>query len=376
MPTSRELMLISDYKKFRNEPSVESRAVLVRRISEQFINEDFSPAQRDIALDILDVLSYDVEKNIRAVIAHELKECDFLPRDIALRLAHDIEEVSAPILQFSTVLSDDDLAEVIESCQEAGKIEYIAKREHISSYISDKIVDTQYESAIATLVQNNGAEISDDAFDHIMQNLAESSNLLTLIVARGNLSAKTAEKLITLVSDELKEKLQSDYKLTHMQASPIISGAIEQTVVDTISTEEATTRMVDHLHRSGKLNHSIILRALCKTDTYFFILGIARLANVPFDNAKKLIEKGDDKAYAALFEAAGMPSSMTDATKIVLRIIKGNPPEQGMNNSDYSRFLISQIVKIEHESDIPNLRYFITLLGNNCTSSAQPQALN
>lgn len=364
--------LISDYKRFKNEPSVESRAALVRRISHQFMSDEFNATEKEVAIDILDVLSYDVEKNIRYTIAYELRHCNTLPHDIALRLAHDIEEVSSPILEFSEVLTDNDLSEIIHSAQDAGKVCSIAKRKYVSEDISSKIVNTKHTDAIGTLLQNTGAEINDATYENVMQHPDAQESLLNLMVERGGLKESIAAKLITMVSRELQETLIRQYNIPEETASNLTKAAEESEtlrVTQHHKDDESTIRLVDHLFETGKLNHSILLRSLCKTDTTFFISGLARLAGIPICNAKTLVQKGDMQAFEALFTAAAMPASMMEATKILLKILKDTPPKPEDSQVEYSRFLIKQIVKNQYDRDIPNMRYFLTLIGNNTTQS-------
>ncbi len=369
--------LISDYKRFKNEPSVESRAALVRRISNQFMSDEFNATEKEVAIDILDVLSYDVEKNIRYTIAYELRNCSALPHDIALRLAHDIEEVSSPILEFSEVLTDSDLGEIIHSAQDASKISAIAKRKYVSPEISSKIVDTKHLQAIGTLLKNTGADINDSTFENVLHMPDAPESLLNLMVERGGLQESIAAKLITMVSKELQEALIHQYNIPAETATQLTQSAEEREtlrVTEHHKDDESTIRLVDHLFETGKLNHSILLRALCKTDTLFFISGLARLAGIPISNAKTLVAKGDLKAFEALFTAAAMPSSMMEATNILLKIFKDTPKAPEESSVDYSRFLIKQIVKNQYDRDIPNMRYFLTLIGNNTTPTIQDSA--
>ena len=55
----------------------------------------------------------DAEVRVREALAQNLKENPDLPHDVALSLAQDVDQVALPILQFSDVLTDDDLIEII-----------------------------------------------------------------------------------------------------------------------------------------------------------------------------------------------------------------------------------------------------------------------
>ena len=53
---------------------------------------------------------------VRAILAEEIKYLNCIPKDIALHLARDVESIVAtPILEYSPLLSDADLIEIIAS---------------------------------------------------------------------------------------------------------------------------------------------------------------------------------------------------------------------------------------------------------------------
>jgi hypothetical protein len=68
----------------------------------------------EMAMQVLEVLARDELPKVRAIIAEETKHLDYLPKDVVNRLARDAEEaVSAPILEFSPLLNDSELIQII-----------------------------------------------------------------------------------------------------------------------------------------------------------------------------------------------------------------------------------------------------------------------
>jgi len=69
---------------------------------------------RKMTYDVLDILVRDQVTRVRQVIAEALKDVADAPPDIIRLLAHDCEIVVAgPVLQYSPLLSDEDLLEII-----------------------------------------------------------------------------------------------------------------------------------------------------------------------------------------------------------------------------------------------------------------------
>ena len=172
--------LQEDFLKFRDEPSGEARTKVSARICEQFRDGVFSEQESDIVKEILDFLSRDVEMSIRMSIAETLKSHDDLPHSVALRLANDAAEVSSPILEFSNVLKDEDLIEIIQSTRAIGKLSAIARRETVSENVANELVNTEIETVVDTLVNNEGAEISDMAAEKIAKDFNSSENIIAL----------------------------------------------------------------------------------------------------------------------------------------------------------------------------------------------------
>ena len=80
-----------------------------------------------MAEDIFRIMGKDTEVRVREALSQNLKEKPNVPHDIAVSLAKDVDSVSLPVLQFSEVLSDADLIEIVRS-QDPAKPVAIAQR--------------------------------------------------------------------------------------------------------------------------------------------------------------------------------------------------------------------------------------------------------
>ena len=75
-----------------------------------------------------------------------------------MALAHDLTAVvAAPILQYSPLLSDADLIEIIACAQVREVLTAIAGRKPVSEDVSDKLVQSLDVSAVAALLVNRDA---------------------------------------------------------------------------------------------------------------------------------------------------------------------------------------------------------------------------
>ena len=146
-----------DVARLLANPDADARTEIAGKIALQ--HPALSAEQRKLAEDIFRLMVRDAEVRVRQALSRQLKENQFVPHDVAMSLAKDVEDVSLPMLEFSEVLSDADLIEIVRS-QEAIKAQAVARRAHVSTAVSDALVDTHNEDVVATLVANSGAKIS------------------------------------------------------------------------------------------------------------------------------------------------------------------------------------------------------------------------
>ena len=94
---------------FMADPKAYDYAEVTVNLCGIYCGETLSDEERRVADDILRQLSKSMEVRIRKALADHLKESVVLPHDIACDLARDIETVALPMLEFSSVLTDQDL---------------------------------------------------------------------------------------------------------------------------------------------------------------------------------------------------------------------------------------------------------------------------
>lgn len=368
--------LLEDFVRFKDEKSLESRMRLTRGICQQFNDGAFRPQEKKIVKDILDYLSKDIEASVRRVLSETLKDNPDLPHKIAIRLAADVEDVAVPILRFSSVLSDDDLEEIIKSSiQAAKKLSAIAMRDNLSSRISTRIVETGSHDAVSALLENDSANINDNTLERVSEIFRNSENMLAALVKHGKMSSALAEKMVFLVSGKLQAEIKKRYNVDPEIIKKSIKETRDKIILGNVvenSDSENSAELVEHLYNSGKLTHSLVLRALCRADIEFFEAGMAKLAGIPQHNAAKLIHQGDSRGFEALFQAATMPPTMLQATEVLLGLILKNRRKADEGIALYSRRMIHEIMNRHYDREIPNMQYFLALIASSAADSPPP----
>jgi uncharacterized protein (DUF2336 family) len=360
-----------DVKKLTQEPSANVRGMLAAKIAMDYRSGNFSDTEAEIADDIFRILLKDTEKKVRKTLSEQLCHCPHVPRDIVLRLAKDEADIAAPVLEYSYVLTEDDLVAIVASTKEAGKLCAVARRDNISERLSDQLVETRIERVMSDLFRNKGANFSERSLSKAWDYVSSSPSLLETLVHRGGLPLTVAEKLFTAVTDEMKEELSRSYKLS----TPLIHKAVGDTreweVLGIIPTgksgdpnnDEQVEDLIDQLHMSGRLTHSLIIRALCTGNLNVFETGMARLANVPRVNARILLMDNGALGFYAIYKEAGMPEGFTQAVNTLLRISLEETDFGLHKRNDFRKRVIDRIYSEGAHKSVENMEYLLSIIG-------------
>jgi uncharacterized protein (DUF2336 family) len=158
----------------------------------------------------LTLLARDQLPRVRSIVSDTLKLLPTAPRDLILTLAQDRDaSVAAPVLQFSPVLSDEDLLEIISSSPLSASLAAISKREGVSYVVSDAIFHTGDTLAVSALLSNDSAQIREETLDAIIAAAPSQSAWHAPLVRRPHLSADAALRIAGFVADHLIEELAS-----------------------------------------------------------------------------------------------------------------------------------------------------------------------
>ncbi|MBN8900626.1 MAG: DUF2336 domain-containing protein, partial [Rhodospirillales bacterium] len=159
---------------------------------------------------------------------------------------------------------------------------------------------------------NEGAKINERSLNRAVDRFASSDAVMGGMVGRSVLPVAVAERLATVVSDELRRHLVECHELTPRVASDIVLRARERAILQLGrgAAEPDLRRLLQQMHHNGRLTPSLILRAICTGDIAFFEASLAVLAGVPAANAQMLIHDGGRQGLPALYAQAGLPAGL------------------------------------------------------------------
>jgi len=312
----------ADVVRLLTDPSPETRADTAAKIAQGLAVAKLTERERQLALDIVRTMMRDAEVRVREALSQNLKTSEDIPHDVALTLARDVESVALPMLEFSTVLTDEDLIEIVR--RSSGKKQVaVARRKRVSPPVADALIDSHNNEAVATLVSNEGAELSEAALQRVIDSYGKEEAVHDSLVHRRNLPITVAERLVTLVSEHLREYLVTHHDLPATLATDLVMESRERATVNLLppGAESADVmQLVEQLRVNGRLTPSLILRSLCMGDMQLFEASLAALAKTTVPNARILIHDGGALGFKSLYRRAGLPERLYPAFRVAVDV--------------------------------------------------------
>ncbi len=300
----------------------EVRCELARKIARLVpgLPEDAQVKLREQMETILEKLADDYLPRVRQIVAEEIKHSDNVPKRIALRLANDLEQVvRAPILEYSPLLSDDDLLQIMASGIVNGAMAPIAKRQHVSEPVSDAIVASLDVSAVAALLANKNAQIREETLDAIIDQAEDIYRWHKPIVMRPELPLSAVRRVAGFVASSLLSiLLERDDLNLDKETTDILKKSIRER----IGTEEALSETDDQkigvsarqAFDAGQLTDADISAAATANRSEFVIEALALKSGIPELLTRRIIDASSGKAITALVWKAGL--SMRTALEV------------------------------------------------------------
>lgn len=261
------------------------------------------------SLDILQKLASDELPKVRAIVAEAVKSAKHIPTDMALKLARDVEmTVSAPVLQYSPLLTDQDLSEIISAGAASGALDAIAKRANLAETVSDDLVATLDEAAIASLLSNDSAQIREDTLDAIIDNAPQKTAWHAPLSGRGELSLRAMKRISSFVASYLVTDMIERNGLGKEAAEELLDSARETInkveIDDDLKAQWAADAKT--YHEAGAINDELIRSFIKSNQRGLLIYCLSIAAEIPPNDGSTIMRSKDGKLVSALSWKAGL----------------------------------------------------------------------
>jgi uncharacterized protein (DUF2336 family) len=284
---------------------------------------------RDLTIEVLETLARDQAIKVRRIVAEALKDLTDAPPHIIQELARDLEiKVAGPVLQYSPILTDDDLMEIISSGPIRGALMAIAKRRRVGDRLADAIVAAAVEvpeetDTITDLLNNKSAQIREETLDLILEKAPAIEEWQEPLVRRPLLPMNAIKRLADFVSSSLFDLLTARPDLDKATAKAVAKAVKKRLGAEAKQRDAAGNEATPP---AGDEEAMTVAIAGGKRDQVTAALG--RDAGLNAVIVKKILTSMSAKAVTALAWKAKL--TMRQALQLQLKIA-GIPPHQALN---------------------------------------------
>lgn len=271
------------------------------------------------AVQSLGMLALDEVLKIRRALSETLKDYAKTPPEIAAQLARALErEVSEPILRFCLALGDDDLVDILQKHPANWAAEAVAGRKMLSSRVSQAVLDTGNVRAGEILLSNEGADITPEMLEVIIERAREYPEWHKPIATRKTLPPLMAMKLAAYVDKSVRKILIERSDLDERTIGDIIDIVkrrleFEQDRLKHFDKSNPVER-AQKLYAAGELGEEAITDAIAMRDDDFVIAALAFAAKAAPSDIEKVFDVKAPKSICAVCWKAGF--SMRLALKL------------------------------------------------------------
>lgn len=169
-------------------PDGKSRRMLLRRLTDVVALPDSASSAQDraIAGDLLLEMLIDADVNDRGICANRLVGMSQVPRRVLRFLGQDVASVSTELLENSEGYDQSDLVTIVISGATHHR-QAIAGRKDVGSCLSDALAQSRDIDAIAKMLMNERAIISELAIDRLVTMSRNADRLAPLLLTRHEL---------------------------------------------------------------------------------------------------------------------------------------------------------------------------------------------
>jgi len=309
-----------------DDSDAEVRAELAAKIARLLpgLSQDENAHLFAQTIETLERLARDAAVTVRAMLAEEIKRLTCVPHDVVMRLAQDAEiMVAAPILEYSPLLSDADLIEIIACARTNEALAAVCRRRPVSEDVSAAIVKTLDIPAVAALLVNPDARIRKETLDHIVEAAEEVSDWHMPLILRAELSARAIRRIAGFVGAALIERLAARHDLsdaTRQHLTRELRARLAEQGAAAPAPGARPAELVAGAKAAGKLDSLFVEQAAQAGNRELVTLALSELSGVPDAKVRKILAARSAKPVTALVWHSHLP--MRTAFKIQSHVMR------------------------------------------------------
>jgi uncharacterized protein (DUF2336 family) len=288
---------------------------------------------------VLILLARDQLPRVRRALSEALKTVANAPHDVVFTLATDTEAtVATPVLEFSPVLTDEDLQAIIQASPLTAQLVAISRRINVGEEVSNAIVGSGNVDAITALLKNKSAQIREETLDAIIDAAPRQVWWHEPLVHRPNLNAKAALRIAEFVAASMVQELA---RRSDLDADTVKS--LGQLVKDKLRRDDEkgglapddpndalgadalknAARQVEALARAGRLTTRAVMYMAADGPSAMVVAALAHLAQLPLSAVAAVVRTASAKGMLAVGWAGDFTAE--EAAQLQLKVARVTP---------------------------------------------------
>lgn len=287
-----------------------SRQILAENVLDLVLSPSGRLSDRERALSdqVLTRLVRDMELQVRQQLAAQLAESPHAPVGLIEMLAKDDISVAGPILQYSQLLQETTLIEIIQMRTREHQL-CISLRTSLSAAVSDSLIDhAASPDVVESLIRNPNATLSRAAMAYLVAESRRFDQFQEPLLSRADLPTDLANHMFWWVSAHLRQKILNEFNM----AEHILDTTLENVTRDVIAITEAeqsgaarvtATKLAAELRNQDQLEIEVIISMLRNQRIPAFCAGLSNLAGISFAVINRIILDKDITPFSVLCKA-------------------------------------------------------------------------
>uniref|UniRef100_Q07P39 DUF2336 domain-containing protein n=1 Tax=Rhodopseudomonas palustris (strain BisA53) TaxID=316055 RepID=Q07P39_RHOP5 len=358
----------------RTAPAGE-RAEATRALARAWLVSDLSLDDLEAAEGALLMLLDDRSPLVRQAMAEVFSRSTEAPAAIIRALSTDQPSVALPVLEFSPLLIDADLVDIVATGNSETQCA-IARRVKLPAPVCAAIAEVGSAAAALELIENPHAELAPFSWDRIVERHGHLAAIRESMLVLEDLPAATRMALVAKLSDTLAQFVVARNWLSAERAERAVGEAMDRSivVVATRSRDDDMQGLMRHLRLTGHLTTGLILRSLLSGNSELFHHALVELTELPSARVAALLHDGAGASLNALLKRAGLPEATHPAFRAALEAIREiGFVDSGDGVSGLRRRMVERVLT-RCETDAEAAAPLLILLRRFATESAREEA--
>ncbi|PZA13885.1 hypothetical protein DNX69_00150 [Rhodopseudomonas palustris] len=312
-------MIVRQFISWIGHAPAGERAEATRALARAWLISDLSIDDRIAAEGALLLMLDDPAAQVRQAIAEVFASTPDAPPTIVRALANDQASVALPVLEFSPLLLDADLVDIVATGDNAVQCA-VARRFQLPPAVSAAIAEVGSPAAALELIENPHAELAPFSWDRIVERHGHLAAIRESMLALPDLPAAIRLALVAKLSDTLQHFVVARGWLSADRAARATGEAMDRsTIVIAASARGADMAgLMRHLRETRTLTAGLILRALLSGNLPLVEHALAELSGTAPARVAALLADGGRTALNALLGRAGLPETVFPAFRAAL----------------------------------------------------------